>query len=77
MCIDTVSLPNVSRFDDISIYRCISSNCTMPFSSMINNWPSSYICQRNLRILENFVLQQFFLCTESCGTVSQLLFILL
>ena len=25
MCIDTVSLPNVSRYDDISIYRCISS----------------------------------------------------
>ena len=24
MCIDTVSLPNVSRYDDISIYRCIS-----------------------------------------------------
>ena len=25
MCIDTVSLPNVSRYDDILIYRCISS----------------------------------------------------
>ena len=27
MCIDTVSLPNVSRYGDISIYRCISSVC--------------------------------------------------
>ena len=26
MCIDTVSLPNVSRYGDISIYRCISRN---------------------------------------------------
>ena len=25
MCIDTVSLPNVSRYADISIYCCISS----------------------------------------------------
>ena len=25
MCIDTVSLPNVSRYGDISIYRCISN----------------------------------------------------
>ena len=25
MCIDTVSLPNESRYDDISIYCCISS----------------------------------------------------
>ena len=25
MCIDTVSLPNVSRYDDISIYCCIST----------------------------------------------------
>ena len=27
MCIDTVSLPNVSRYDDISMYRCISNVC--------------------------------------------------
>ena len=27
MCIDTVSVPNVSRYGDISIYRCISSAC--------------------------------------------------
>ena len=25
MCIDTVSLPDVSRYDDISIYCCISN----------------------------------------------------
>ena len=25
MCIDTVSLPDVSQYDDISIYCCISS----------------------------------------------------
>ena len=25
MCIDTVSPPNVSRYDDISIYCCISN----------------------------------------------------
>ena len=25
MCINTVSLPNVSRYDDISIYCCISN----------------------------------------------------
>ena len=25
MCIDTVSLPNVSRYGDISIYCCISN----------------------------------------------------
>ena len=25
MCIDTVSLPNVSRYDNISIYRYISN----------------------------------------------------
>ena len=24
MCVDIVSLPNVSRYGDISIYRCIS-----------------------------------------------------
>ena len=28
MCIDTVSLPYVSRYGDISIYCCISSVCT-------------------------------------------------
>ena len=29
MCIDTVSLPNVSRYGDISIYCCISSTYTV------------------------------------------------
>ena len=29
MCINTVSLPNVSRYDNILIYCCISNNNTL------------------------------------------------
>ena len=36
MCIDTVSLLNVSRYGDISIYRCISNiSSLLPSNAMV------------------------------------------
>ena len=38
MCINTVSLPNVSQYGDISIYCCISSAM---FTEIENNFTSA------------------------------------
>ena len=59
MCIDTVSLPNVSRYDDISIYRCISSMSTQTALNMYHLLKASAV--KNVFLQKMFALKKIYI----------------